>query len=391
MNHFGLVPAPSRASSQKTLWLFALSLGEVTAAAPVLKIIHEKHPDLRIVVSVTTDSGYDGALQKIPFADPIIFHPLDCLPFTLLALARIRPDCFVVTDTGFWPGLLDLLARRKTPALLFNGRLSGRSARRYQRLGSFSKNLFNRFRVLGMQSETGKTAFQSLGVDPSRLKVIGDPKFDALVVVPENERKKLRAQLGISDASLIWIAGSTHRGEEEIILDVHQKLKQKFDNLVLILAPRRLERVNSIKVLLNRRKISFTRRTHISETSENQVILLDTMGELGKLYAIANLAFVGKSIVPPGGGHSLMEPLVQGVPVVHGPHVENFRQMAEELQRNELAFPVNNADEITTVMTTLLQDASKRATLAKKSSSWIQAQKGASQRMAELILETLKS
>ena len=296
MNHFGLVPATPHASSQKTLWLFALSLGEVTAAAPVLKIIHEKQPDLRIVVSVTTDSGYDGALQKIPFADQIIFHPLDCLPFTLLALARIRPDCFVVTDTGFWPGLLDLLARRKTPALLFNGRLSDRSAKRYQRLGNFSKNLFNRFRVLGMQSQAGKEAFQSLGVDLSRLKVIGDPKFDALVFVPENEREEMRAQLKIPDKSLVWIAGSTHRGEEEIILSVHQKLRKKFDDLVLIIAPRRLERLDSIKALLSSREISFTRRTRISEAPQNQVILLDTMGELGKLYSIADLAFVGNSL-----------------------------------------------------------------------------------------------
>ncbi|MCH7622893.1 MAG: hypothetical protein IIB46_02295, partial [Nitrospinae bacterium] len=133
-HHFGLVPSPSCSSSQKTLWVFALSLGEVTAAAPVLKLIHEERPDLRIVVSVTTDSGYDGARKKIPFADQIIFHPLDCLPFTLTALNRIRPDVFIVTDTGFWPGLLDLLARRKIPALLFNGRLSQRSQKRYQQL-----------------------------------------------------------------------------------------------------------------------------------------------------------------------------------------------------------------------------------------------------------------
>jgi 3-deoxy-D-manno-octulosonic-acid transferase len=395
MNHFGWVPSPPGASPKKTLWVFALSLGEVTAAAPVLKRIHEDQPDLRIVVSVTTDSGYDGALQKIPFADQIMFHPLDCLPFTLLALIRIRPDCFVVTDTGFWPGLLDLLARRQTPALLFNGRLSRRSQKRYQRLGSFSINLFNRFRVLGMQSEAGKNALHSLGVAPSRLKVIGDPKFDALVQVPEEERKKLRAELSLPDAGLIWIAGSTHRGEEEIILDVHQKLRKKFDDLILILAPRRLERVDSrmdsIEALLISRKISFTRRTRISEASENQVILLDTMGELGELYSIADLAFVGNSLLPPGGGHSLMEPLAQGVPVVHGPHVENFQQMAKELQQNELAFSVSDANEMTTVMTSLLENSATQATLSKKASSWIQSQQGASKRMADLILKTLPS
>ncbi len=389
-HHFGWVPQPSCASSKKNLWVFALSLGEVTAVAPVLKIIHEERPDINLVVSVTTDSGYDGARQKTSFADRIMFHPLDCLPFTLIALNRIRPDGFVVTDTGFWPGLLDLLSRRKIPALLFNGRLSQRSLKSYRRLGSFSKNLFNRFSILGMQSEDGKDALLSLGVDPSRLQVLGDPKSDALVLLPESERKIIRAQLSLSGTNPVWVAGSTHKGEEEIILEVYQNLKKKFSDLVLILAPRRLERVSAVESLLRTRKIAFTKRTAITETSKNPVILLDTMGELGKLYAIASTAFVGNSLIYPGGGHSLMEPLAQGVPVVHGPHVENFRQTAEELRQKELAFPVNDSGEMTKVMASLLENSATQSTLAKKASSWVESQQGASRRMAELILATLK-
>jgi len=388
-HHFGLVPSPSCSSPQKTLWLFALSLGEVTAAAPVLKIIHEERPDLCIVVSVTTDSGYDGARQKIPFANQIIFHPLDCLPFTLSALNRIRPDVFIVTDTGFWPGLLDLMFRRKIPALLFNGRISERSLRRYQSLGKFSKNLFNRFSVLCMQNEHGSHDLKALGMDTARLRVIGDPKFDALVEVPEEERKKIRAHLGISKASRVWVAGSTHTGEEGIILEVYQSLKKKFDDLVLVLAPRRLERVGAVASLLRTRKISFTRRTAIGGTSGNQVILLDTMGELGKIYSIGNVAFVGHSLLPPGGGHSLMEPLAQGTPVVHGPHIENFRQVAEELRQSELAFPANNAEEMESVLTSLLDNSTQNTVLPKKASNWIKNHQGASRRMADIILETL--
>jgi len=392
LQHFGLVPLSDepRSPSQKTLWVFALSLGEVTATAPVLKIIHEKRPDLRIVVSVTTDSGYDGALQKIPFADQIIFHPLDCLPFTLTALNRIRPDVFVVTDTGFWPGLLDLLARRKIPALLFNGRISKRSRRRYQALGNLSKNLFDRFSVLCMQSEDGKNALQSLGVDPSRLRVIGDPKFDALIEVPEEERKKIRADLGISKTNRVWVAGSTHAGEEEIILDVYHELKKKFDDLVLVLAPRRLERVTALESLLRSRKIPFAKRTAINETSGNQMILLDTMGELGKVYSIGSIAFVGNSLLPPGGGHSLMEPLTQGVPVLHGPHVENFSQIAEDLRQSELAFPVNDADEMETAMTSLLENTTPKAIWPELASTWVRSHQGASRRMADIILENLE-
>ena len=242
-----------------------------------------------------------------------------------------------------------------------------------------------------MQSQQGSDALQSLGVDPSRLRVIGDPKFDAIVEVSEEERKKIRADLGISKASRVWVAGSTHAGEEEIILDVYQSLKKKFDDLVLVLAPRRLERVSAVESLLQTRKILFCKRTSINETSAQQVILLDTMGELGRLYSIGDVAFVGKSLLPPGGGHSLMEPLVQGVPVVHGPHVENFRQVAEDLKRHELAFPVKNADEMETIMTSLLENASQKAPLPERASAWIKSHQGASRRMADIILQTLKT
>ncbi len=389
-HHFGLVPSTPDSSPQKTLWLFALSLGEVTAAAPVLNILHQERPDLRLIISVTTDSGYDGARQKIPFADQIFFHPLDCLPFNLIALNRIRPDCFVVTDTGFWPGLLDLLTCRKIPSLLFNGRISERSRRRYQRLEILSRPLFNRFRVLCMQSRHGSEALNALGIDPTRLKVIGDPKFDALVEVPETERLNILADLQIDEKNPVWVAGSTHRGEEKIILNVYEKLKKNFDDLVLILAPRRLERLYELESLLNSRNISFSKRTELFQTSSNQVILLDTMGELGALYSIADAAFVGNSLFPPGGGHSLMEPLVQGIPVVYGPHVENFRQVAEELKENELAFSVDNKDEMETVMASLLEDSTRRNEFAGRASAWIKSHQGASRRMADIILENLK-
>jgi 3-deoxy-D-manno-octulosonic-acid transferase len=388
-HHFGLVPALP-ASSKKTLWVYALSLGEVTAAAPVLKIIHEKRPDLRLVVSVTTDTGYDGARQKIPFADQIFFHPLDCLPFTLTALNRIRPDAFVVTDTGFWPGLLDLLGQRKIPSLLFNGRISERSFRRYQQLGKFSKNLFNGFSVLCMQSQEGKDSLQTLGVDPSKLRVIGDPKFDALVEVSEKQRQGIRANLGIGATRPVWVAGSTHTGEEQIILQVFQNLKIKFSDLVLVLAPRRLERMDKVESLLRSLQIPFSRRSTFNDAPEKQVILLDTMGELGVLYSIGDVAFVGNSLMLPGGGHSLMEPVAQGKAVIYGPHIENFRQVAASLKDQGLAFPVNDAEEMENVLASFLEDTAKRTALAGKASAWIQDHRGASHRMADIILETLK-
>jgi len=392
LHHFGFVPSTKNPSGQKTLWTFALSLGEVTAAAPALKIVHQERPDIRIVVSVTTDSGYDGARRKIPFADAVFFHPLDCLPFTLNALKRIDPDVFVVADTGFWPGLLDILNRRGIPALLFNGRISGRSLKRYQRLGPLAKALFGKFDLLCMQSEAGKAAAKSLGVDASRLKVIGDPKFDALAPVPQEERRRLRAGLGIAQGGFVWVAGSTHAGEEEIILQAYQKLKENFPGLVLILAPRRMERAGEAETLLHGLKIPCGKRSTFSEAPANprNVILLDTMGELAALYSIADAAFVGKSLLAPGGGHSLMEPVAQGVPVLHGPFIENFRHVAELFQKEGLAIPVTGAEEMATAMTALLEDADRRARLAEKAFALIKKHQGASRRMADIILERIE-
>ncbi|MEE9258613.1 MAG: glycosyltransferase N-terminal domain-containing protein, partial [Nitrospinaceae bacterium] len=166
--HFGFVPQIIKGPDKKTLWVHALSMGEVNAAQPVLKQIHKERPDIRIAVSVTTDSGYESAQRNLPFAEQIFFHPLDCLPFSLLALARVQPDLFVVTDTGLWPGFLNLLKQRKVPALLINGRMSKKSFRRYKMLGTLMTKTLNSFNLLCMQNEQGAQAMRDLGVQAEK-------------------------------------------------------------------------------------------------------------------------------------------------------------------------------------------------------------------------------
>ncbi|MGY8760893.1 MAG: 3-deoxy-D-manno-octulosonic acid transferase, partial [Nitrospinaceae bacterium] len=314
-HHFGWVPA-TKISGRKTLWLHALSMGEVVAATPVLKLVREHNPGLTIALSVTTESGYTTAL-KMNIADNVFFHPLDCLPFTLLALKRINPNLHVVTDTGFWPGLIDLLHRKKTPILLFNGRISEKSARRYLIAGSLFKDTFQKFHHLGMQNNNGEKAALNLGVTPERIEVMGDPKYDAQQPLTDEEKKQLRKTFKLEAGTPVWIAGSTHAGEEEIILDAHQQLAAEHPSLVLILAPRRIERVEEVATLLKKRNISFALRSSLKQAET--VILLDTMGELAKVYSLGQVAFIGKSLVKPGGGHSLIEPLSYGLPVLHGP------------------------------------------------------------------------
>ena len=386
-HHFGFVPTIKKGES-KILWLHALSLGEVKAAAPVLKKLHNKIPYLKIVVSVTTDSGYEGAVEHLKIADKIFFHPLDCLPFTYLALSRIKPDLYIVTDTGIWPGLTDQLHKQNTPQILFNGRISHRSAKGYLKAGSLFKTMFQQFNRLCMQNKNSEQAAAALGVDPDKVEVIGDPKFDSLQPLIVEDRNRLRKTFLLKEDTPVWVAGSTHTGEEEIILNAHQQLREKHPDLILILAPRRIERINEVVALLQKKNLSFARRSSL-EISE-PVILLDTMGELAKVYSLGQMAFIGKSLIEPGGGHSLIEPLSHGLTVLHGPHIENIGYVADEANMNGLAFTVHNAEEIVRTVHSLLRHKERRMELAEKAKKLIEDQQGASEKMAETIQNVLR-
>ncbi|MFT4578030.1 MAG: 3-deoxy-D-manno-octulosonic-acid transferase [Nitrospinales bacterium] len=386
-HHFGFVPTINKGES-KTLWLYALSLGEVKAAAPVLKKLHNENPHLKIAVSVTTDSGYEGAVEHLKMADNIFFHPLDCLPFTSLALSRIKPDLYVVTDTGFWPGLTDQLHKQNIPQILFNGRISHRSARGYLKAGSLFKTMFQKFDRLCMQNKNSAQATTVLGVKPDKIEVIGDPKFDSLQSLTNEDRSLLRKIFLLQEDTPVWIAGSTHAGEEEIILNAHQQLREKHADLILILAPRRIERINEVAALLQKKNHSFTRRSSLK--SSESVVLLDTMGELEKVYSLGQVAFIGNSLIEPGGGHSLIEPLSHGVAVLHGPHIENIGHVADEAHTNGLAFTVHNSEEIIKMVHSLLEHKERRIELAEKAKKLIEDQQGASGKMAEIIQNVLR-
>lgn len=393
-HHFGWIPkikGKAGKTGGKTLWLYALSLGEVVAATPLLKKLKAMREDTRIFVSVTTDSGWDAAHRNLGFADVIFFHPLDCLPFTRLAINRIRPDLFVLTDTGFWPGLLDSLKRSGVPSILFNGRISQKSLERYRALGPFGQEIFSRFALLCMQSEQGAEAVKSLGVAAEKVQIIGDTKYDAHELLTPSERESLRKSLGIAPDAPVWVAGSTHEGEEEIILEAWRKLREKFPDLILILAPRRLERVEDIEFLLRNQKIAFVKRSGMAEqaTGKYSVLLLDTLGELAQVYSIADAAFVGRSLIAPGGGHSLIEPLAYGLPVLHGLYIENVRHVTAAFGEKGVTLTVKNADEIASTLDQLLSNPEKRAQLGKEAIDLIRQKQGASQAMAELILEVL--
>ena len=388
VHHFGWVPVKPR-PSEKTLWLHTLSMGELIAATPILKQIRKNNPDLFIALSVTTDSGYETAL-KLKLFDSLFFHPLDCLPFNELALSRIKPNVYVFTDTGFWPGIIDLLYKKNIPIMLCNGRISQRSARRYLYSGTLFKETFQKIHKLYMQNSTSEKSALMLGVHKENIEVVNDPKFDALNPASTKDTEKLRKTLNLNPNTPLWIAGSTHAGEEDIILEAHKSLMAKHPSLILILAPRRMERLGRVISLLKKKNIPFTCLSNFKKLEPISVILLDKMGELRQIYSIGQIAFIGNSMKKPGGGHSLIEPLVNGLAVLHGPFVENIFDVSQMARKQGIVFQVTNSDELEQQVDTLLKNKVLQIQISEKAKNFIAQQQGSSKVIAGLIENQLK-
>lgn len=240
-----------------------------------------------------------------------------------------------------------------------------------------------------MQNTNGQKAVLALGVQQEHIEVIGDPKYDALQPINNEEIHQLCKSFNLKPETPVWIAGSTHAGEEEIILDAHRQLLEKHPDLVLILAPRRMERVEEVTALVKKKELSFSHRSLLDHTKSPAVILLDTMGELAKVYSLGQLAFIGNSLIKPGGGHSLIEPLSYGLPVLHGPYVENIGHVSEKALSKELAFKVENFETLEQKVHTLLENKSQRLEIAEKANTFIADHQGASKKMAEIIKKYL--
>ncbi len=391
-DHFGWVPVTEKEPGQKLVWVHALSLGEVNGAAPVLKILRDKRPNIKIAVSVTTDAGYDAAHRLIPFADYIFFHPLDCWPFINRALDRIKPDLYVLTDTGFWPSMLMNLKERRIPPMVFNGRISEKSQARYKKVAFLVQPLLESFAVICMQSERGRTTMEKLGASPNRVRIVGDTKYDALQIVSEPERIRIRSRLRIPPDGQVLVAGSTHEGEEEVCAEAYLNLRRKYPKLSLVIAPRRLERIKKIGDYLQKANMKFVLRSQIDSKSKPvaNIVLLDCFGELAKVYAIADVAFVGRSLMAPGGGHNLLEPVAQGVPVLHGPYFENIQKIASELKTQGLANIVADEQTLFAAVRSLLMHEDQLSKIKEKAKAYIQERRGSAVEIAKYIVAILK-
>ena len=376
---FGL----GRRLAKPSIWLHAVSVGEVSAAAPLVRALHASHPDVPLVLTTATPTGRAQAATLFGADVEVRFLPYDTAGAVRRFLARIRPRAAIIMETELWPNLLHECGRRGVPVLFASARLAARSVPRYRRFGTlFSAGLRNAW--VAAQSSADADRFIALGADPARTRVVGNLKFDMRLgeAVAENGRELRRRYLG---ARPIWTAGSTHEGEEEMVLGAHAALERAVRGALLVLVPRHPQRFEGVAALLERRGLVFDRRGRRQTVRpEAQVLLLDTMGELTAFYAAADTAFVGGSLVPVGG-HNLLEPAALGVPVITGPYTQNGPEIARLLIEAGGALEVADGPALAVAAGRLLADPALRQRMGESARNFVEAHRGSLARLLALI------
>jgi 3-deoxy-D-manno-octulosonic-acid transferase len=374
----------STLSCAPAIWLHAVSLGEVTAAAALVRALRARYPEIPLILTTATPTGRARAHALFGDSISVRFLPYDTPGSMRRFLAGVRPRVGVIMETELWPNLFNQCRRRGVPLVLANARLSIKSVTRYRRFGALFREGFSGDTFVAAQSLEDAERFIAIGAELNRTRVVGNLKFDIVVDAAMVERG-LELRSTCWGARPIWIAGSTHAGEEEAALTAHTRLLADVPGALLLLVPRHPERFQAVADLLARRGFRFERRSsHNSVRPESQVLLVDTVGELATLYASVDVAFVGGSLVPVGG-HNLLEPAALGVPVVTGPYQANTREIAQLLLREGGAIQVADAAELSAALKELLTDPAERQRVGSRGRHVVDVNRGSLMRLLEVI------
>ncbi|NNB60441.1 3-deoxy-D-manno-octulosonic acid transferase [Pseudomonas fragi] len=367
------------------IWVHAVSVGESIAAAPMIRALLERYPQLPITVTCMTPTGSER-IQALFSGEPRIQHcylPYD-LPWAAARfLNRVQPKLAVIMETELWPNHIHQCAKRGIPVALANARLSARSAKGYGRFARLTRPMLAEMSLIAVQTETEAERFRQLGARPECVEVTGSIKFD-LSINPQllADARELREQWQ-AQARPVWIAASTHEGEDEIVLAAHRRLLNQYPNALLILVPRHPERFNAVFELCRREGFATVRRSSgEAVNAATQVMLGDTMGELLFLYALADTAFVGGSLVP-NGGHNLLEPAALAKPVLSGPHLFNFLEISALLRDAGALEEVDDAQGLALAVQRLFELPQDARRMGQAGLKVMQLNQGALQRLLD--------
>jgi 3-deoxy-D-manno-octulosonic-acid transferase len=392
----GILPVSFNLDGDESIWIHAVSVGEVLTARALLQELRDRYPRFRIFLSTTTLTGYQVARNNLRYIDDVFYFPFDFAFIVRRTLRLVRPRIFIMMETELWPNLLRACRATGVKTLLVNGRISSRSYPRYKLARPFFKHVLANVDRFCMQSEESARRIVDIGADPARVTVTGSLKFDSLegpesVAVPDRGRNRVLRYFRIPPDRPVVIAASTLKGEEEPVLEAFQRVRAMRPDALLIIAPRKPERFDDVESLARRTGLNVSRRSELRVDAEprHDIVILDTIGELAQLFQVATVVFVGGSLVD-AGGHNILEPAVFGKPIVFGPHMENFAEIARAFLDNGAGIEVKNGRELETMFVELLGDPVRRASLGAAARALVEANRGARARSLEAIAQLLQ-
>lgn len=394
-HRLGLSPFPKAILPPRPIWVHALSVGEVIAALPLLNKLKTTLSDQSIVLSVSTLKGYEVATQKNQDqVDAIFYFPYDFIFPVRRMISKINPSLVLIVETDIWPNFLFEMKRRNIPVILVNARFSDKSVSGYLRFLYFMKPVLRCFTRVCVQTEADIRRFSRLGISPEKITWTGNIKFEqspgAFTVQKEND---MRFELKLRSEDKVFLAGSTHPGEEAIILDAYSRMKDECPHLVLIVAPRDPGRAQRIcGDFQTAGHVSICKTELESETDRSKqydVIVVDTIGVLSHLYAVADVTFVGGSLVN-SGGHNPLEPAAFGKPILFGPDMSDFREISKRLLESEGAIQVRDSNSLYRSTKTLLNDPKAASKMGKSAYDLLCANRGAVENTLGVIREVVR-
>jgi len=388
----GYLPVSFNLDGDESIWVHAVSVGEVLSARPLVTELRARYPKLRLFLSTTTLTGQQLARRSVSDVDAVFYFPFDWGFTARRTLNVVKPRLFVMMETEIWPNLLRECRRRRIRTVMVNGRISYRSFPRYRLIRPFIKRVLSDVDRFCVQGEETSRRLVELGADPARITLTGSLKFDSLETspTPGRGRERVLRFFRIPPNRPVIIAGSTLKGEEEPVIRAFNRVRASGGNPLLIVAARHPERFEEVERLCRHEGLSAVRRTELPIDAEPRAdaVVLDTIGELAQLYQVATVVFVGGSLVA-AGGHNILEPALYGKPIVFGPHMQNFGEIAEAFVSNGAAIQVRSGSELQDVVVSLVGDPVRRARLGAAAKALVESNRGARDRTLAVIRDLM--
>lgn len=391
----GYLPVSFNLDGDESIWIHAVSVGEVLTARALLPELRVRYPRLRIFLSTTTMTGQEIAKNNLQYVDAVFYFPFDFGFIVRRTLRLVKPRLFIMMETEIWPNLLRACHRSGVKTMLVNGRISSRAYPRYRLARWFFRPVLRHIDRFCMQSDESARRIIDIGAERERVVVTGSLKFDSLEIpgassAPDRGSNRVLRYFRITPNRPVVIAASTLKGEEEHVLEAFQRIRATMTAALLIIAPRKPERFDEVERLARRSGWNVARRSELRIDAEPRydVVILDTIGELAQLYRVATAVFVGGSLVD-AGGHNILEPAVFGKPIVFGPYMQNFAEIARAFVDNGAAIQVRTGSELEPVLLDLLGDPVKRARLGAAARALVEANRGARTKSLAAIAQLL--